>query len=103
MPALCFMGAHLGMSLYLHGVPVKRSGISQSWQGAIGNFLALTGELMLVSGVGVAYDQILWSSFRQSSLGVDMMDRLSTLPSAPWDLTRVKLLSKARLLWVVSL
>lgn len=101
--SVAFMGAHLVLVLQLHGRPVETSGIRQSIATAMGNFLALVAELMLMSGVGVAYEQILWRQFRQKSLAALVMDTLVSLPSSPWNLAEVQVIRSAWVPWLISL
>lgn len=89
----------------LDGQPVATSGISQSIAGALANFLALIAEIFLVTGICIAFNQIVWRSLRgHDTLSVGTIDTLLGLPGAPWDLVRPSMLRHAGpVKWLIGL
>lgn len=100
--ALCFMSVHLAFFLLLHDRPVATSGFTQSLQAALANFLAIAVEICLLSGIGVAYDQVLWRLFRHKHLKAIAIDKLITLVTSPWNLLRPGLLFSASGPWIIA-
>jgi hypothetical protein len=98
-----FMALHLVLVTQLHGRAVEMTRIPQSIATVMGNFLALVAELMLMSGVGVAYEQILWRQFQKKSLASFVMDTLVSLPGSPWNLGDLKVIRSAWVPWLISL
>ncbi|CAG9992158.1 unnamed protein product [Clonostachys byssicola] len=93
--AIALMGGHLGFFIWLDGQAVELSGISQSAQSAVANFFAVAVELVILGGIGVAYNQFLWRLFRLKSLKAKTIDTLVTLVMSPWDLWRPDLYNDA--------
>lgn len=98
-----FMAAHLALILHLNNRAVANTRIPQSIATALGNFLALIAELMLMSGLAVAYEQILWRQFQQKSLAAFVRETLVGLPGAPWHLIKLQVIRNAWLPWLISL
>jgi len=96
------MGGHLAFFLWLDGQPVSTSGISQASQSAVANFFAIAVEIMILGGIGVAYNQFLWRLFRRRSLKAKTIDTLVTLVMSPWDLWRPDLYKDAILAVVIG-
>lgn len=94
------MALHLCFFLALHGKPVVGS-INQAPQVAIANILALFVEISLLGGIGVAYDQIIWSLFRRKSLKAVLIDKLITLVVRPWNLMRPQIWLGAPKVWAI--
>ncbi|KAM0276297.1 hypothetical protein ACHAQH_006886 [Verticillium albo-atrum] len=101
--ALAVMGSHLSLFQYLDGRPVKSTRLTQSIENAMASFMALVAELFLVSGVGIAYTQLLWRYFRQRTLSAFVIDKLVSLPDSPWDLARPRVISSAIGPWLAAL
>lgn len=96
------MAGHLVLFIKLDGQPVDDSGLDQNIQGFIANILALVAELMLLAGIGIAYTQVLWRSFRQRPLRASTIDSLMSLPGTPWDLFRPEVMRHARGIWLIG-
>jgi hypothetical protein len=97
------MAGHLGFFLWLDRKPVSLSGVSQSWQSAVANFFAIAVEVVLLGGIGVAYNQFLWRLLRRRSLKTETIDTLVTLVMSPWDLWRPDLYKDAILAVLIGI
>ncbi|OHE92331.1 hypothetical protein CORC01_12393 [Colletotrichum orchidophilum] len=100
--ALGFMATHMAFFILLDGEPVETSGFNQNLQAALANFLAIAVEICLLSGIAVAYDQILWRLLRRKALEACTIDKLVTLVLSPWNLSRPGLLTSAPELWLIA-
>ncbi|CRK16204.1 hypothetical protein BN1723_010888 [Verticillium longisporum] len=101
--AVAVMGAHLSLFQYLDGTPVRSTRLTQSIENAMASFMALVAELLLVSGVSIAYTQLLWRFFRQKTLSAFVIDKLVSLPDSPWDLARPRVIISAIGPWLAAL
>ncbi|KAK6213516.1 hypothetical protein QIS74_09518 [Colletotrichum tabaci] len=99
---MAFMIIHLVFFFSLHGKPVESSFVGQSLQSAIANFLAIAVEICLLSGLGVAYDQLLWRLFRKKALPAVTIDKLIRLATSPWNLPRPGIFLAAPEPWLVA-
>ncbi|KAF5703519.1 oleate hydratase [Fusarium mundagurra] len=100
-----FMGLHYCVFTKLNGKPVNET-MNQGLSTALANILAIFVGVSLLGGLGVAYDQILRRLLRQKTLTDDLIDKLGTLDSSPWNLFRGRILKqifRVKRLWLIGL
>ncbi|KAI8723113.1 hypothetical protein NCS52_00166300 [Fusarium sp. LHS14.1] len=98
--AVAFFLGHLFFFQYLDG-ELADDPIPQSIQAALGNVFAVFVDICLLGGLGVAYNQILWSLLRKKPFQAQIIDKLIHLPGNPWDLFHRKILHRPYRLWTV--
>lgn len=99
--AIAFMAGHREFFVRLDGKAVEKT-INQALQTTIANIFAIFVEMSLLGGIGIAYNQILWTRFRQTAMRAAVIDNLITLVASPWNVLRVTNLPRAPLAWMVA-
>ncbi|CEI70386.1 unnamed protein product [Fusarium venenatum] len=90
---LAFVIGHHYFFIRLDQKTVKET-LSQNHQSAAANFFALFVDVSLIAGLGVAYNQILWSLLREKAFSTQVIDKLVHLHGSPWELIHPSILRR---------